>query len=163
VGRALAWPTTAASVEVAREKLEADGKPSFIIAGDYGITGLLSFYLPAAHAALAPDAEPLVYSIDSDAPENQFYFWPEYDYRASRQGENAIFVSDLDTYPLENAWPWKWLRHEPIHYAHNPTPGSAPARITREFESVTDLGVQDIKIGDRIFRHIHLWACHNLK
>ena len=161
VGRALAWPTTAATVEAAREKLESEGKPAFVIAGDYGITGLLSFYLPAAHAALK--SEPLVYSIDSDAPENQFYYWPQYDYRASRKGQNAIFVSDLDTYPLENSWPWKWLRHEPIQYARVSALGPAPARITREFESVTDLGVQDVKVGDRVFRHIHLWACHNLK
>jgi 4-amino-4-deoxy-L-arabinose transferase-like glycosyltransferase/membrane-associated phospholipid phosphatase len=162
--RAQAWPPTAGFVEAAREKLQAEGKPVFIIAGDYGITGLFSFYLPTAHAALkAPDAKPLVYCIDSDAPENQFYFWPEYDYRASRQGQNAIYVSDLDIYPLENGWPWKWLKHGPVQYARVPTPGPAPAQITQEFASVTDLGVQDVKIGDRVFRHIHLWACHNLK
>ena len=51
-------------VENAREKLAAEGKPAFIIAGHYGITGLYSFYIPQARAALK--SEPLVYSADSD-------------------------------------------------------------------------------------------------
>jgi 4-amino-4-deoxy-L-arabinose transferase-like glycosyltransferase/membrane-associated phospholipid phosphatase len=162
VGRALAWPTTTAFVEAAREKLEAEGKPVFILTDHYGVTGLLSFYLPAARAALK--SEPLVYCfLNADEPINQFYFWPQYDYRASRQGQNAIYVTDLDTYPLEDDWPWKWLRHEPIQYERVPRLHPMPKRIAQEFESVSDLGVQDVKIGGRIFRHIHLWACYNLK
>ncbi len=161
VGRALAWPATSAMVETARKNLEAEGKPAFIIADHYGIAGLFSFYLPPARAALR--SAPLVYCIDSDEPVNQFFFWPEYDYRASRQGQNAVFVTDLDTYPLENDWPWKWLRHEPIQYGNIPRIRTAGRRIAHEFESVTDLGVQDVKIGDRVIRHIHLWACYNLK
>jgi 4-amino-4-deoxy-L-arabinose transferase-like glycosyltransferase len=159
--RAQGWPAAAGLVEAAREKLAAEGQPAFVIAGDYGITGLFSFYQPSARAALK--AEPLVYCIDSDAPENQFYFWPEYDYRARRHGQNAIFVSDLGTFPLEADWPKKWLRHEPVNYASFSTFGPAPARITQEFESVTDLGVQDVKVRGRIFRHLHLWACYHLK
>ena len=44
--RVRAWRPTAALVEAAREKLEAEGKPAFIIADHYGMTGLFSFYLP---------------------------------------------------------------------------------------------------------------------
>jgi hypothetical protein len=74
--RVRAWKPTTALVENAREKLEAEGKPAFIIADHYGMTGLYSFYLPQAKAALP--SEPLVYCADSDEPVNQFYFWPEY-------------------------------------------------------------------------------------
>ncbi len=53
--------------------------------------------------------------MDSDEPENQFYFWPEYDYRAHRKGQNAIYVSEADLYHLDSDWLWKWLTHEPLN------------------------------------------------
>ena len=77
--RVRAWSAEAALVENAREKLAAEGKPAFIISGHYGITGLL-FVLHSA-GAHALKSEPLVYCADSDEAENQFYFWPEYNYR----------------------------------------------------------------------------------
>jgi hypothetical protein len=101
--------------------------------------------------------------VDSDTPENQFYFWPEYNYFASRKGQNAIYVSEVNPYPLEGNWFWKWLAHEPIQYEKIPAPDSAPPQIVQEFESVTDLGVKDVEIGDRVFHRVHLWACYNLR
>jgi membrane-associated phospholipid phosphatase len=160
--RVRAWKPTAALVEGEREKLEAEGKPAFIITDHYGITSLFTFYLPEAKAAIKTSS-PLVYPIELDEPENQFYFWPEYDYRANRHGENAIYVSELNPYPLESGWLWKWLAREPVNYAAVPPPMNAPKQIVEEFESVTDLGDREIKIGDRVFRRVHLWACHNLK
>ncbi|MGA2280233.1 MAG: glycosyltransferase family 39 protein [Verrucomicrobiota bacterium] len=159
--RVRAWRPTAALVEGEREKLEAEGRPAFIIADHYGMTGLFTFYLPQARAALP--AGPLVYCVDSDEPKSQFYFWPDYDYRAQRQGQNAIYVSELDPYPLEPWWLWKWLTHQTVGYGEVPPPFPLPPRMLREFGSVTDLGEFEIKIGNRIFRRVHLWACHNLK
>jgi len=158
--RVRGWNAEAKIVENAREKLAAEGKPVFIIAGHYGITGLYSFYIPRARAAL--NSEPLVYSADSDTPQNQFYFWPEYNYLEHRRGQNAIYVSEAGLYKLEDGWIGKWLRHEPIRRTA-PTPDVILPRIAQEFESVTDLGEQDVKIGDRVFHRIHLWACYNLK
>jgi len=151
----------AALVEREREKLASAGKPAFIIADHYGITGLFTFYLPAARAALP--SQPLVYCIDSDVPGNQFYFWPEYQYRDTRQGQNAIFVIDNNPYPLEAGWFWKWLRGKPVDYVNTPAPALPPPRIVDEFYSITDLGEFEIKIGNRVFRRLHLWACYNLK
>jgi len=159
--RVRAWQPTTALIEGEREKLEAGGKPAFIIADHYGMTGLFTFYLPRARAALP--SEPLVYCVDSDEPENQFYFWPDYDYRAQRRGQNAIYVSELDPYPLEPGWLWKWLTHQTVGYGEVSPPFPLPPRMLREFESVTDLGEFEIKIGKRVFRRVHLWACHNLK
>ena len=159
--RVRAWKPTVALVEREREKLLAEGKPAFIIADHYGMTGLFSFYLPDAKAALK--SEPLVYCVDSDEPQNQFYFWPPYDYRAERKGQNAIYVTELDPYPLERGWLWKWLKHQPVNYAGIPAPFPKPQRMLDEFESVTDLGEHEIKLGDRVFRRLHLWACYNLK
>jgi 4-amino-4-deoxy-L-arabinose transferase-like glycosyltransferase len=159
--RVRAWQPTAALVETEREQLKAGGKPAFIIADHYGMTGLFSFYLPDAKTALK--SEPLVYCVDSDKPQNQFYFWPQYDYRAQRKGQNAIFVTELDPYPLEHGWLWKWVKHQPVNYAEIPQPFPKPQRMLDEFESVTDLGEFEIKLGGRVFRRLHLWACYNLK
>jgi 4-amino-4-deoxy-L-arabinose transferase-like glycosyltransferase/membrane-associated phospholipid phosphatase len=158
--RLQAWSVEAALVENAREKLAAEGKPAFIIAGHYGITGLYSFYIPQAQTTLK--SEPLVYSADSDEPVNQFYFWPEYKYRDQRKGQNAIFAAEAGLYQLGGGWQWKWLAHQPITRTA-PPPATLPPRIAQEFESVTDLGEQDVKIGDRVFHRVHLWACYNLK
>ncbi|MGP8221209.1 MAG: glycosyltransferase family 39 protein [Limisphaerales bacterium] len=158
--RLRAWDASAATVEAAREALAAAGKPAFIIAGHYGITGEYSFYIPQARAVLK--SEPLVYCEDSDTPQNQFYFWPEYNYLAHRQGQNAIFVAEAGLYKLDGNWFWKWLAREPLNRTA-PPPATLPPRIAREFESVTDLGEQDIKVGDRVYHRIHLWACYNLQ
>ncbi len=159
--RVRAWQPTTALVEGRREKLEAEGKPAFIIADHYGMTGLFTFYLPQAKAALP--SKPLVYCADSDEPLNQLYFWPDYDYRAHRRGQNAIYVTELDPYPLERGWLWKWLTHQPVGYATVPPPFPKPPRMLKEFESVTGLGEFEIKYGDRVFRRLQLWECHDLK
>jgi 4-amino-4-deoxy-L-arabinose transferase-like glycosyltransferase/membrane-associated phospholipid phosphatase len=159
--RVRAWKQTTALVENARKNLEAEGNPAFIIADHYGMTGLFTFYLPQARTALP--ARPLVYCVDSDEPKNQFYFWPDYDYRAQREGQNAIYVSELDPYSLEAGWFWKWLTHQTVGYATVPPPFPKPPRMLKEFESVSDLGEFEIKIGKRVFRRLHLWACYNLK
>ena len=70
--RVQAWKPEAALVEAEREKLQQSGKPAFIICGHYGITGLYSFYIPQAKAALA--SEPLVYAMDSDQPAKSVLF-----------------------------------------------------------------------------------------
>lgn len=160
--RAQGWKQEAAFVETEREKLQLDGKPAFIICSHYGITGLYSFYIPQAKAAVK-SGEPLVYAMDSDTPHNQFYFWPEYNYLEHRQGENAIFVSEVDPYPLEHDWFWKWLERKPIQYARIPPPLTAPPKLLQQFSSITDLGEHDIDLGGRVYHRVHLWACYDLK
>ncbi|HEY3931383.1 MAG TPA: glycosyltransferase family 39 protein [Verrucomicrobiae bacterium] len=159
--RLRAWKQSAQLAETEREKLQQQGKPAFIICSHYGITGLYSFYIPQARRDVTT-SQPLVYSADSDTPANQFYFWPEYDYRADRKGQNAIFVSESELYKLESDWPWKWLARQQINRT-TPPPTPLPPRIAQEFESITDLGERDIKIGDRVFHREHFWACYNLK
>jgi 4-amino-4-deoxy-L-arabinose transferase-like glycosyltransferase/membrane-associated phospholipid phosphatase len=160
--RVQGWKQEATFVETEREQLQQAGQPAFIICSHYGITGLYSFYIPQAKAAIQSD-EPLVYAMDSDAPHNQFYFWPEYNYPDHRQGQNAIFVSEVDPYPLEHDWFWKWLKHQPIKYGEIPPPMTAPPKLLQQFASVTNLGEHDIELGGRVFHRVHLWACYNLK
>jgi membrane-associated phospholipid phosphatase len=158
--RVRGWRETALLVETERAKL---GTNAFIIADHYGTTGLYSFYSLPARAA-AQTTNPLVYCIDADAPANQFFFWDDYNYRAHRHGDNALFVVRLDPYPLEHGWIWKWLRHERIQYGEIPQPLPPPARMAAEFETVTNLGVRGITLGDgRVFQRVQIFGCYNLK
>jgi len=159
--RAMGWTQSAAMVEAERERIATNGRPAFIICGHYGLTGLYSFYLPQARDAVN-NAQPMVYPMTSDEARNQFYFWPEYDYRSSRRGQDAIFVSEANLYKLGSDWPWKWLAHKPLT-RFSPPLTMLPQRIADQFESVTDLGEQDVKIGNRVYHRIHLWECHGLK
>jgi hypothetical protein len=160
--RVRAWNSAASVAEAEREKLEAQGQPVFIIGSDYALTGECTFYSPVARKAVALK-KPLVYCVDTDKPENQYYFWPEYNYRTAwRQGENAIYVEDIGPGKMEPGWLGKWLRHEPVG-AQPPEPEAPPARMLNEFEKVTDLGVRDIEYHGRQFHQLHLWACYNLK
>ena len=151
---------TALLVEAERAKFDTN---ALIIADHYGRTGIYSFYSPPARAAAQTD-QPLVYCIDADSAANQFYFWDSYNYRAHRRGDNAIFVVRLDPYPLEPGWVGKWLRHEPIQFAEIPNPLPAPARVAAEFETVTNLGVREVKLDDgRIFQRVQIFGCYHLK
>jgi len=159
--RIRAWHSSAALVEDERKKLEAEGKPAFIITEHYGMTGLLTFYSPPARAALK--STPLVYFMESESPLNQFFFWREYRYRDSRQGQNAIYVKELGLRPLASGWFGKWLNHQPVDDGNATPPLTRPISDFREFESVRDLGEFEVKYGDRVFHRFHLWACYNLR
>ncbi len=154
------WRETALAVESERQQFDPN---AFIIAEDYGTTGLYSFYSPAARVAVGSPA-PLVYCGLLEKPANQFYFWNEYDYRAHRHGGNAIYVAHLDYQKLERGWIWKWLKHEPLNYREMASPNPAPKFLTAQFTSVTNLGIREIKIDDgRIFHRVQIFGCYGLK
>ncbi len=132
--RVRGWRETARLVGEERKKLLAEGKPVIVIGDHYGITGLLSFYLPEAKRRVAVD--PIVFYQSSDTPENQFFFWPGY---RKRKGENAIFVQT------------------------SKEPAPAPDRIQKQFASVEDMGVRDIIYRGRVIHHIQLFACRGLR
>jgi hypothetical protein len=132
------WSEVARVVGDARKDLLAEGKPVFIIAGHYGLVGVISLYLPEAKAAV--EKEPLVFSQPSPTPENQFYFWPGY---KDRKGQNAIFVRELDRDRTSDP--------------------SVPPELEQEFESVTLLGVRDVLYHGRVLRPLQLYACRGLR
>ena len=154
------WRETALLVESERARFDTN---AFIIADHYGTTGLYSFYSPAARTAAIAHA-PLVYCLDSPTTINQFPFWDEYNYRDLRRGQNALFVLRLEPYKLESGWLLKWLRREPISLRETVLWQSSPPWLTDEFESVTNLGVREIKLADtRVFQRVQLFGCHHLK
>jgi len=157
--RVRAWKETAAVVETARRRLEAEGPPAFLIADHYGMTGLFTFYLPAART----NQPPLVYPRSFPVPNNQFYFWPEYRYREQRRGHNAIYVAELGPYPLEKGWLVKWLGGHEVRHARIPPPAAAPATLLEEFETVTNLGIHEVTLRGRVFRRVQLFACRHLR
>jgi hypothetical protein len=159
----------AATVAEARDKLLAEGKPVFIIAGHYGTTGELSFYLPEARTNVV--ANPLVYFLTSSNAVNQFYFWPGYE---NRTGQNAIFVREMHVPRLAkgtfnnffmDGWVGLWLKGEPMEKVAplETEPQPAPMQLLREFDSVKNLGMYNIYYRGRIFHTIQLFECRNLR
>jgi hypothetical protein len=133
------WDKIALAADGARQQVMAEGKPVFIIADHYGITGEISFYLPEAREKVKTD--PIVYYHSSEEPENQFYFWPGY---SNRKGENAVYVHELDR--------------------DNPTPSAAPQRLQQEFDSVTDMGITNVMYHGRfLLRPFQIFACRGLR
>ena len=120
-----------------RNKLLTEGREVFILTAHYGPAGQLSFYLPEARQGLPKS--PLVYCRLGDTPKSQFFFWPHYRYREHRRGQNAIFVQFDDG------------------------SRSAPEGLRREFESVTDLGIFEVKRDKRVFHQVHVFACRGLR
>ena len=132
--RVRGWSHAGKVVGEAREGLLAEGKPVFVIGDHYGTAGLLSFYLPAAKAAVRE--APLVYCLSSDHQENQFHLWPGY---RERRGQNALYVRQ------------------------GPEPQAPPARLLQEFGSVTDLGLRDVCYRDRVVRRLQIFSCRDLR
>lgn len=121
-----------------RAQLERQsGRTTFVIADHYGRAGLLSFYLPEARATVGTDF-PLVVVRSSDAPENQFWFWPEYRY-AGRHGDNAVYVMEAES-------------EQPV-----------PGRLMGEFRQVENLGLFDIVVRSRRFHRVQMFACRELR
>ena len=159
--RVRGYKATTDYVESARQKLLQEGKQVFIICDHYGITGLFSFYLPPARAALR--GNPLVYYKSSDKPNNQLFFWPEYRYAERRKGENAIYATEPGTARLEKDWLWRWLSGKEEQFSYVPPLRPPPPDLVKEFESVTDLGVHEIRVGGRIMKRVQLFECRYLK
>ena len=124
-------------VAKARQRLLNEGTETFIIAGHYGLTGLLTFYTPEARAGLP--AALLVYPRTTSRPKNQFWFWPEYRYPNFRQGQNAIYVAEVK-------------ERETL-----------PPEVAEQFASVKDLGLQNVRGGKRTVRKLQLWECRGLR
>lgn len=135
--RVRGWSSMADVVEKQRLELAKDGREVFLIGAHYGITSLLSFYIPEANQGVP--ADPLVYYQAADHPENQYYFWEGYE---DRKGQDAIYVRRLK---------------------RNAQPEPAPPRIADQFESTTDLGVFDAHYRGGVIHRVHLVACHRLR
>ncbi len=136
--RVRGWQAMAETVEAERQKvIAAEGKPVFLIGAHYGITSLLSFYIPEAKAGV-PHA-PIVFYQSSEKPENQYGFWPGY---ASHTGQSAIYVQELK-------------RGAP--------PEPPPARLAAEFTRIEDLGTRDIQYRGRVIHTVRLLLCRELK
>jgi 4-amino-4-deoxy-L-arabinose transferase-like glycosyltransferase/membrane-associated phospholipid phosphatase len=121
----------------ARRELLAEGREVFIFTPHYGPASQMTFYLPEARPGLP--SSPLVYARVGTEPRSQFFFWPQYRYQESRRGQNAIF------------------------FVSNDKPAPPPSQLVAEFESVTDLGLFEIKRNKQVYHRVQMWACRNLR
>ncbi len=157
--RVRGWKEASKIVDAARQKLEAEGKPAFIIGDHYGSVGLISFYSPDSCRQIR--ANPLVFFRSTSTPKNQFYFWPGYE---SRAGQNAIYVQQVDLPDLQKGWVTNWLRGKKA-LSENEVPKlpRLPAELRKQFASITDLGVQDVFYRKRLLRRVQLFECRDLR
>ncbi len=131
------WSDLATLVEKEREKLVYDfKKETFIIGSHYGITSLMTFYIPEAKQRIQHHQQSLVYYIARPFPKNQFFFWPGYE---NRVGQNALFVIETD-------------RPRPV-----------PEALKSQFQKVQDLGMRTFSDHGRIMRQVQLFACFHLQ
>jgi len=158
--RVRGWKELAEVAGDARSRLEKEGgAPAFIVCEHYGFTSQISFYLPEAKSRVS--SIPLVYFKATDAPENQFYYWPSY---LDRKGQNALFVRQVDPPALRPDWVSRWWRHDPdLLILDKPQARPPPGEIQRQFESFTDLGFRDIVADGNIVRRVQLIECHHLR
>lgn len=143
----------------AERQLASEGKPVFIIGSHYGITSLLTFYLPEAQSRVT-DA-PLVFCQPSDTPQNQYYFWPGY--AETRRGQNALFVRDTGTSRFVSDWLTKWWNGETSSLAQPIETIPAPTWLVNQFDSVTNMGLHPVLYRGRVMHTVEIFACRNLR
>lgn len=147
------------TVETARTILAGEGEPTFIIGDHYGVTSLMTFYIPEAKARVR--SEPLVFVMPTDIPRNQFYFWPSY--RGTRRGQNAIFVAEREDPKLSKRWIPKWWRGEKEYVQPRAISEAPPVWLTEQFESVRSIGLREIKRRGQTYHVIELYECRGLR
>jgi membrane-associated phospholipid phosphatase len=154
--RVRGWKETAELAARARAELQAEGRPVLIIGDHYGITSLMTFYLPEARAAL-PD-QPIVFCLTTPRPKNQFWFWPGYE---NRKGASAIFVQRLKS----NVRTRDWLKNptDPQGRWHAPEPRDPPPVLLEQFEQVVSLGVFPAVWKGQPQQWVQIYACRNLR
>lgn len=151
---------TARMVGLLRDKLAREGKPVFIIGEHYGITSLMTFYQPEARARVQ-DA-PIVFCQPSDRPVSQYYFWPGY--AGTHAGQNALYVRERSPAKLARGWIFRWLKGETnlIDPTTRALPEPAPDWLTRQFDSVTNRGLYDVRDRGQLPRRLEIFECRNL-
>lgn len=143
----------AVEVQLARE-----GKPVFLIGDHYGITSLLTFYLPAARARVADS--PLVFYQPSATPENQYYFWPSY--TETHRDQNALYVREAELPRLPSDWLAKWWHKDNAYVLPPPPLSPAPNWLVKQFDSVTNTGMHPVLYRGQVLHFVEIFACRNL-
>ncbi|MDB4459284.1 hypothetical protein N9059_01805, partial [bacterium] len=134
--RVRGWQPVVDAAEAARVDLKKrTEKDVFLIGGHYGVTGVMSFYLPEAREAVS-SAQPLVYFQHTGHLDNQFSFWPSY---TNRVGQSAIWVRRVKS------------------------PMAPPLKMLEQFEAVVDLGITTNYYRGRPFHLIQLFECLRLR
>jgi hypothetical protein len=146
-------------VEKERVQLANEGKPAFIIADHYGITSVLTFYLPEARRRVKDC--PLVFCEPTDKPENQYYFWPGY--TNDHSGQNALFVREPGLPRLSSDWFSKWLKGEASLNQPPAATEPAPEWLTRQFETVRSTGLHHVISRGRVLHNVEIFECRNLR
>ncbi len=119
-------------------KLAISDRPPHILCYHYGYAGILSFYLPKDLARVGT-LDPLVLAWRHEKPNNQLWFWPEYEYR-NRRGADFLVVFQSDEPPVM-----------PL------------AELQAQFTELTDLGEFPVLYRGREFHRLRLFIGRALR
>ncbi len=142
----------------AERRLAQEGQPVFLIGAHYGITSLLTFYLPAARSQVKES--PMVFCPPTELPENQYYFWPGYG--EARRGQNALFVRQAESTKLVADWLTKWAKGETNLCLPPDEAAPAPTWLVKQFDSVTNTGRHVVLYQGRVLHTLEIFTCRNL-
>jgi 4-amino-4-deoxy-L-arabinose transferase-like glycosyltransferase len=146
-------------VSQAERELAREGKPVFIIGAHYGITSLLTFYLPEARSRVTDF--PMVFCQPSERPRNQYWFWPGYS--KACQGQNALFICRAGISKASSEWSDRSPGGETNLLVQPAEAGPAPDWLVGQFESVTNTGLHPVFYRGRVFHAIEIVVCRNLR
>lgn len=157
--RVRAHSDLAQTINGARIKLSQEGGEAFVIGDHYGITSLMSFYIPEAKKRIVQS--PLIFCIPSDTPRDQYFFWPGY--LETHKGQNAIYVDEREEPKLVEGWLGKWWRRESELTESIAESQPAPEWVTKQFNEVRSVGVKVIKQRGQVYHVVELYECRNLR
>jgi 4-amino-4-deoxy-L-arabinose transferase-like glycosyltransferase len=159
--RVRGWKELGAALGAKRDELKKRGGEVFFIGDHYGVTGLMSFYVPAAKAAVGD--RPLAYYLETGRADNQFSLWPGY--HEQRSDENAIFVQSVESPKLVDGWVWRWLKtgDSPDLSSTLPTPDRKPLELLKtQFRHVEDMGILKVGPEGHPIHYFQLYFCEGL-
>jgi hypothetical protein len=144
----------------ARNHLAREGQRAFVIGEHYGITSLLTFYQPEARKQV--NDTPIVFCQPTEKPTSQYYFWPGYS--ETHVGRDAIYVRERNLARLAADWVPRWLTGETNLIATETRAVASPAPdwLVHQFDSVTNIGMREVRVRGRLIRILELFECRNL-
>ena len=149
------WKATAG---ICAEVIAAEEKPVFLIANRYQTAAALSYYLPDDLDLIRPtDDHPRVHTVESSAPEHQFYFWPGY-----AEAVQRLVPSPDGTDTIREEFS-PFIGQDALYISDDFKRRSPDERVKNSFSEHQLVMVVDIVRRGHFLRQIRIFHCKNYK
>ena len=134
IHRVRGFRDAALAVDARRRELLAEGRRVIVVADHYGWAGILNFYMPSARDP-REDA-PVVTVHETERPQDQIWFWPEFRY-SHIKGATVLYLREDDRGAFD------------------------PQSFARSFESFEPMGTVDVQYRGRVFYRLETHVFRN--